>query len=483
MIQLTLHSIWQDNPMATCLFTDAKLDSDTKVEHTIQRALGGRVRSKIVTSSIFNELCGGRIDPYFSGIYAETMRVLGPCLTSEARSASEKFKIIGQDGWWQIDERGRLMLSGNSVQYAEGGTPLSAIGPSMDSLKRIIKKLKLTPVRQSELLPPQKEVIFPERAMLHWRIEVAALKAILLTFDHLLKDDLDRFTRSAALVPVRQFIREVVEADSDGTPTEPLADYTLGLQYDQDYLELYELLRKVSGLPSSPFRHTLIVSANLATRSLDAVFWAFETEPHAFRLSRKWQGGTFTYVMTNGILLGQEASQPILLDQGHLLGRYNNRRNRMRVTIPLTQQDREKAATEIMDRRMTLYQLAVEHVERTNDASVSEQLSRLARLNDNGDHTLTSAVFCHLMTLFAGRLDTEAKADQFMDIVSPILDGAGNDAFPAGATPETVPAQGWPYWLARYRQCLDALRIPFGLPGRIFRAGSRTEMNVALINP
>ncbi len=29
----------------------------------------------------------------------------------------------------------------------------------------------------------------------------------------------------------------------------------------------------------------------------------------------------------------------------------------------------------------------------------------------------------------------------------------------------------------RYRQCLDALREPFGLPGRIFRAGSRTVMN------
>jgi hypothetical protein len=278
--------------MVSCLFTDVELDGDTKVEHTIQRALGGRVRSKEVTSSDFNELCGGKVDPYFSGVYAETMRALGPCLTSEARSASERFKIAGQEGWWQIDDRGRLVLAGNAVQYAAGGKPLSAIGPSMESLKPIIKKLGITPARQEELLPAQNEVIFPERAMLHWRIEVAAMKAVLLTFDHLLKDDPRRFTRSAALAPVRRFIREVVEADSDGKPTEPLADYSLGLQYDQDKLDLCEKLRADAGLPSQPFRHMLIVSANYATRTLDAVFWAFETDPHAFRLTRGWQGDT-----------------------------------------------------------------------------------------------------------------------------------------------------------------------------------------------
>jgi hypothetical protein len=80
-------------------------------------------------------------------------------------------------------------------------------------------------------------------------------------------------------------------------------------------------------------------------------------------------------------------------------------------------------------------------------------------------------------------MDAEAKADEFLAIVSPILDGVGDDALPAGTSPQTVPAQGWPHWLSKYRQCLEALRGPFGLPGRIFRAASRTEMNVALINP
>ena len=188
-------------------------------------------------------------------------------------------------------------------------------------------------------------------------------------------------------------------------------------------------------------------------------------------------------MMTNGILLGQDASEPVFLPQTCLLGRYNHRRNRMKVTPPLTQQDREKAATEIMDRRMALYQHAVDYVERNNDTSVIEQFSRLARLNDSGDHRLSSAVFNHLTTLFATRVDTEAEADKFLAIVSPILDGAGDDAFPAGTSPQAVLTQGWPHWLTRYRQCLDALRGPFGLPGRIFRAASRTEINATIINP
>ena len=92
-------------------------------------------------------------------------------------------------------------------------------------------------------------------------------------------------------------------------------------------------------------------------------------------------------------------------------------------------------------------------------------------------------MFNHLTTLFATRMDTEAKADEFLTIVSPILDGAGDDAIPAGTPPQSVPPQGWPHWLTRYRQCLDALRHPFGLPGRIFRAASRTELNIAVNQP
>lgn len=469
--------------MGKCLFTDEELGPDTKEEHTIQRALGGRVRSVEVSSSSFNERCGQRVDPYFSGVYADTMRVLGPMLPAETRSASEWFKIAGVEGWWKLDDRGRLTLAGPAVIARDATTrrPLSAIGPDGDSLEPMIEQLGSPPVRRSEVLPDKTDVIFPERAMLHWRIEVAALKALLLTFDHLLKDEPRRFTRSADLAAVRQFVRAVVENNSDGPDIDALADVSLGLQYDPKYLDLYAKLRADAALSATPFRHTLLVSANPATRTLDAVFWAFEIDAHAFRLSSEWSGGPFTFVMSNGILVSQEASQAVRLEGGYLLGKPTNLRCRMRVRALLTEQDKAKAADEIMERRLGLYRRAVDHVERNCDESVREQLSRLARLNANGDHRLTSAVFSHVVTLFAGSTPTVEKADQFINLLIPILDTAAGSTLPAGSGKDATPPQGWGYWLERYRQCLDALLPAFGLPGYIFRAASRTVTNVSPI--
>ncbi len=183
--------------------------------------------------------------------------------------------------------------------------------------------------------------------MLHWRIEVAALKAILLTFDHLLKDDPNRFTRADALAPVRKFVRGVVESDADEPNLDQLADFSLGLQYELRYIALYEELRKVTGVQKSMFDHTLIVSADPPHHTVDAVFWAFETDPHAFRLTQCWQGGPFTYVMTNGILLNEHASAALKLSQSQLLGRPNIRRNQMRRAQPLSQHERDETAVSV----------------------------------------------------------------------------------------------------------------------------------------
>lgn len=86
----------------------------------------------------------------------------------------------------------------------------------MESLKPIIKQLGISPARRKDSCPQQNGVIFPKPAMLHWRLEAAALKPILLTFGHQLENDPERFTRSTALISVRQFIRQIVESDSDG---------------------------------------------------------------------------------------------------------------------------------------------------------------------------------------------------------------------------------------------------------------------------
>ncbi|HEY1381012.1 MAG TPA: hypothetical protein VGF55_29705, partial [Gemmataceae bacterium] len=421
------------------------------------------------------------VDPCFSGVYAPVMRVLGPVLPSNSRSASDRFRISGVEGWWRKDEFGRLTPAGTAVleRDPETGWPLTAIGPDLDSLEPMIKQLGSPPVRRTEMLPPSNKVIYPERATLHWGIEVGALKAVLLTFDHLLRNDPERFTRSAALAPVRAFVRAVVEGGADTPDVGPLASISLGVQYDPEYLALYAGLRDDAGLPAEPFRHTLLVSANPATRTLDAVFWAFETDPHGFRLATEWPGGAVTYVMTNGILVGQEVSQAVRLDGGYLLGRPTGRRCRRVVRTRPTAEDLKLVADELTERRHDLYRRAVDYVEQNSDGAVREQLGRLARLNANGDHRLSSAVFSHLTTLFADRAATDDRAGEFLNLVSPILDAAAADALPAGSPENATPAQGWEYWLDTYRRCLDVLREPFGLPGHAFRARLRTVTSEA----
>lgn len=83
------------SPNSTCLFSGATLAADTREEHTILRSLGGRIRSRRVTSSAFNEACGSYIDPYLLLPYAETMATLRPLLSAEHKGGELSVEIPG----------------------------------------------------------------------------------------------------------------------------------------------------------------------------------------------------------------------------------------------------------------------------------------------------------------------------------------------------------------------------------------------------
>lgn len=467
--------------MATCLFTGEVLDLDTREEHTIQRSLGGRVRSTLVTSSAFNERCGQTIDPFVSALYADVMNTLGPVLPSEARSASEAFELPGAPGLWRSDEQSRLVPCGPTVIARQPGStrPQTVIGPDFTSMERIIRQLGSPPIQRSEMLPPTTDVIRPRHATIHWAIEVGFLKSLLLTFDHLLQSDANRFTRSPILDSVRGLVRTVVTEFNGSPDIRPLGDVSLGVQCERAKLSLYRRLREEARLTSKPFQHTLIASGNPATRSLDAVFVAFDTDPHAFRLSSDWRDQEFTFVMTNGILHGEEASQAVLLPRGEVLGAPTARRCQRRVYFPVSEADQEHIGQELRDRRDNLYRRAIDYVERNCDWLVQEQLARLARLNPNEDRRLTTAIIRHLLTSFAGRTQTADLSDRFLHLVSGVLDDAAGDEIPANSAENFEPPQGWAYWLARYRACLDALLEPFGLPGHRYLANQQRETRLA----
>ena len=54
---------------ATCLFTGAELGPDTREEHAIQRFMGGRLVSREITSSEFNNNCGSFCDDAMRASY------------------------------------------------------------------------------------------------------------------------------------------------------------------------------------------------------------------------------------------------------------------------------------------------------------------------------------------------------------------------------------------------------------------------------
>ena len=457
--------------MPRCLFTDTELEASTRAEHTIQRSLGGRIRSVEVSSDAFNERCGGLIDPYICAIYADIMAVLGPALPGASRAGERQVQMPGQPGRYIIDNHGNLTIRGAVVVQRDPATnrPAAVLGVDELAMRRIIEQSTQpgTAVRRTNVMPPSLDVLFPRRAVLCPEIELAALKAALLTFDHLLRGQPDRFTRSAALQDVREFVRRSVMVDGDVTL---LKRFALGLQYEADYLAVYGQLRRQAGIPETPFEHVLLASANPATRTLDLVFWAFRVDPHAFRVCDDWQGDAFTYVAVNGVLAYTTASEAIGLNGGYLLGRPTRRRSRL--TAPFEPAEQEQIRQELFERRTGLYQQAVDYIERNFDDVVIENLKRYAWLNPAGDHRLTTAVAQRLAIMYDRRIrQTEARR-VFDQIVAGVLAGAPDEHYPPPADGVPAPAVDWPLWLARIRQCLDAVRELFGLPGDIYQAAS-----------
>jgi hypothetical protein len=67
----------------TCLFTGEVLTAHTHEEHTLPRALAGRIRSRAVSCDEFNHRCGETLDKLLASVYAVHMNHLAPLLSAE----------------------------------------------------------------------------------------------------------------------------------------------------------------------------------------------------------------------------------------------------------------------------------------------------------------------------------------------------------------------------------------------------------------
>lgn len=378
-------------PKPTCLFTGALLGPKTREEHTILRSLGGRVRSRRVTSSAFNEACGSYVDPYLLLPYAETMATLRPVLSAEHRGGELSVDVPGDNGTFVINENGELVLKGIKIIAKDPvtGRPTSFAGADTSKVIKMGEGLKKQGEKYEVSVVPMTDAPewFRGRPVVCSEIEVAAIKCTLLTFDELLAGDPEhRFTRSLRLEPVRTFVRDaILSRKLDG---EALHRFSLGMQYDR--LGALGRLRTALDIPPEPLEHLLVASGNGATRTLDAVWWLLGIDPFGFRLSQTWDGGDFTCAVVNRTLKGGGFDGPIWSNEATSLCSPTDYRAFPDV-IPTVARGQEIVSV-ISVYRSDGYRQAVDVVERTADEHVVGQLAESAFLGSSDGHSVVSAV-------------------------------------------------------------------------------------------
>ena len=450
--------------MATCLFTGATLGPTTCVEHTIPSKLGGRIRSQSVTSDAFNTQCGSTIDRDLVASYWPMMMALAPLLSKEHRPGNQEVVFPDRPGRYYVDGRGVLNARGMTItaREPETGRPTGVAAKDEDAVLRVLEpnkpdnatiKTSYEPEVTGRAKLPQSQLSGPS-------IELAVLKAGLLTFDAQLNADPNRFTRSPALQEVRDTIRAaVLDGAEEGSL---LYTVSLGIQYEK--IDLFRGLRAQFDFPHSEFEHVLIASANVATRTLDLVVWLFETDPYGFRLTSDWHGKGFTYCVANGVLRGTEVSKATELPSTHLLCQ----RTLRRCTTPPAQEDPERrvAEQEIIDVRSDALGRAVHLTLQESDDFLRKTLSKAALPHGEKLVTVSVVVRSKLAQLYDLRLEDQAQRDKFNSIVDGHL-----SKLPRALQEETASNEAdlhglsWETWIEVFRAILHDLCDVLGLPG------------------
>jgi len=288
----------------TCLFTGELLPNDTTIEHPIPYALGGRLKSKEIVSSAINKKSGDMLDNHLVGAFSMILSVLAPLMP----------KIRGSGKNVVYDKE-----SGTKTYYLPGGKPrLSAVVKEYDDETGELKSIRAQTAENGRRI--LKEMGYDEEKFKYetvqappvvkteqgfcWQVELGALKAVLLSFDYLLRDSSNRFTRTEALRPI---IGKISDALQENNPSLSCSDVVSGIDYKLKP-SIDDFRKRWCKEARTEFEHIMIVSGDTARRSISAVWSILGFEPHKFVLSRDWHGDSFTYLFVNGILKKTSAS-------------------------------------------------------------------------------------------------------------------------------------------------------------------------------
>jgi hypothetical protein len=447
----------------TCLFTGVSLDSKTRVEHTIPESLGGRIETRRVTSSDFNERWGSLLVAALKAPYASIMNRLGPLLPEAHKTRMVRIDVEGEIPGLILDEDGVVTRDGLEIIARDPKTkrPRVIIGSDEKAIRKILRQagasddqitLSYVPANSANYHTSTVPIIWGD-------IELGALTATLLSFDELLRDRGNRFTRSDEFAPVRDFIRTVVQ-NGRFTDGNDLHRFSLGLQYEK--LPGLIKLRDKSTHPKTPFEHVLFASGDAAARTVDLVWLVLGFDPFGFRIDN-WRGSYFTYMIVNGILKDTSVSGLIELPATGVICRPTDRRAFPdRLPAPAKQ---AAIMDEISQRRRAAWEEAVYLVETTADEFIIGNI-KLAGDLKGGTSTLRSLVSHRLRRMYGRKFYDSAFETNVDGLV-----GTRRPELPSEIAAQTYVADSdgggvdWQRWLTFYRTCLDDLVAKHGKPG------------------
>jgi hypothetical protein len=431
------------------------------------RALGGRVRSRIVSSSDFNNRAGSTVDPYLLLVYGEMIRILGPLLKPEHQSGTLIVEIPGETGTHVLDEFGGLTIRSTRMERDPIMHQVTQIiSRPEDAAEAIARHAGGRPYTLTTIPTTTAENWFRNRPLVLPPLEICALKCGLLTFDHLLaRYPLRRFTRFPILDGVRKFVRECIEL---GTIHSGLMHrHSLGMQYEK-VLRLQSIRDQLPVAPG-PFEHVLIASGDRKRRRIDLVWSIFGFDPFGFRLTKDYHGDDFTCVVVNRPLranYGGGFSGPYWSDRAEAICVPTNFRS---YPDNMTDAIKDDLVHQITSRRHLGIQRAIDFIERNADNALVERLKNEAAINRTGNRSLEAAFRNRLDRLFARRITSEAQLQPFTEIVDARLNQFNAAERGADITDNVVAATiAWDRWLNAYRSILTRLRPEFGLPGDVF---------------
>lgn len=339
-----------------CLFTGQELNSQTRNEHAIPESMGGRIKSRRVCSSEFNNQSGSFCDTSLGQAYRLIQLKLAPLLPSFCQPPNATAISSDMLNGMVIEPGGVVGLSGNQVlERDDAGRPKKVIGPNEASLKKIAEQTGMCTEGNTKWVPVTGSNVTTTRLpILSGVFEVAALRSILLTFDCLFNSDESSFVRGNSLRKIRDLVRSSIESKNvDGIL---LRDHSLGIQLEK--LHLYEELRDRFDIERTPFEHYMLIAGNQSQHCIDAVWVVYGFEPHGFRLSYEYAGESFCMGFVNPVLKGGSPSPAIELSPiDDLLCKPTKRRTFQ--SVPITEDEIADIVSEIEVVRSSAYNKSV----------------------------------------------------------------------------------------------------------------------------